>query len=68
MTLRFAFQLAFQLLLGWYLNNLVIDDAISKRNIGQESEEVSGDTIAIHGNGQIGLDNSRHVDDIHIHE
>ena len=66
MTLRLALQLALQLLLGWNLDDLIVDDAVCKRNIGHEAEQIGGDAVAIDWNRQIGLYHCRHVDNVHI--
>ena len=66
MPLRLSFQLALQLLLCRNLDDLVVDDTVSKRHIGQEPEQVSGNMVAVHRNWQIRLNYGRHINDIHI--
>ena len=68
MTLRLAFQFALQLLLGGNLDNLIVDDTVGKRNIGQETEQVCGNAITVDGYRQIRLYDCRHVDHVHIHQ
>ena len=68
MTFRLALQLALQFLLCRNLDDLIVDDAVCKGNIGHETEQIGGDAVAIDWNRQIGLYHCWHVDNVHINQ
>ena len=67
-ALRLALQLAHEFALGWYLNDLIVDDTISIRYLRQEGEKVGGNVGATHIDRKERPHEIGHIDFVYIHQ